>query len=329
MRTAAAHRGTTTVADKAVRRVAARAAVEALPARGSVAVAAKVQGHTVRLRADVALRAPTVGSLAGVVRGLQEHLVSRTGQLTGLDVARPLVRVVRFRLPTADVGSPRLPTQASVGTTPARTAPREPVPRTPRRWWSARRVPAMTVASSTGLAAGCLAAEVLRTRLTGEPPAPWRTGVAQWLSAQGPVGPQATAAVVAAVGLVLIGLAVLPGRRRLATVRSEPRLLAAVDRDVLESLIHDAVAATEGVVTVRVRGRRRRVTVRAAIRGGDLGVASEDVERAARRALDTCRLRCQPRLRVTVRPLAPADARRAPRIDDRSHLPAVREGARS
>ncbi|MBK3576460.1 Asp23/Gls24 family envelope stress response protein [Streptomyces sp. MBT65] len=104
--TTAAQRGTTTVSDKAVRKIAERAAVEALADRGATAVrgiakgSAGVRGLGADVAVDVAL--PYPAPRAETVRRLQEHVGSRTRQLTGLDVTRPRVGVTALTPPPAD-----------------------------------------------------------------------------------------------------------------------------------------------------------------------------------------------------------------------------------
>ncbi|MET9677907.1 DUF6286 domain-containing protein [Streptomyces sp. NPDC006482] len=184
------------------------------------------------------------------------------------------------------------------------------------------------MAVTGGLGSGSVALDTIAAHMTGRPVAPWHAATLRWLTTYGPDDVQVTvmAAVAGALGVLLVALAVLPGRRGLWTVTSAPRLLAAVDRDVVESLVRASVAATAGIGTVRVRGSRRRITVRAGLRFGDPRVASAE---AARGVLDACCLHSPPRLRVTVRPDALWDRRPAPPDSDDARTSAFPQGAES
>ncbi|WP_432110229.1 DUF6286 domain-containing Asp23/Gls24 family envelope stress response protein [Streptomyces sp. AA1529] len=98
--TAAARRGTTTVADKVVRKIAERAAGEALPgpAAGRASGSASVHGR----RASVALRLPLPypAPLSDTARRVQSHVTDRTRELTGLGVAPARLTVTRLTVPS-------------------------------------------------------------------------------------------------------------------------------------------------------------------------------------------------------------------------------------
>ncbi|WP_329241690.1 Asp23/Gls24 family envelope stress response protein [Streptomyces sp. NBC_01478] len=331
--TTAAQRGTTTVSGKAVRRIAEQAASEALADRGATAVrglakgSADVRGRRADVAVDVSL--PYPAPVAEAVRRLQEHVASRTRQLTGLDVARPRVGVTALTpLPadgtaTAQKGTPaHVRTAATSGT------------RTPRRWWSQRRLPMTLVTLAAAVAAGALAFDMVMVHTAHRPAAVWRTGILHWSAGHGPGDPGVVVAsgAVAVLGLLLIVLALTPGHRALLTIACDPRLGAAVDRRAVAALVRDAVAATAGIDAVTVRVRRRRVAVRAHLAFGDRATARDKAREAARRTLEECSLRRVPRLRVTVRPrpswdpattLAP-DGRDAPGVQPTGTVP---EGA--
>ncbi|MEU7335193.1 DUF6286 domain-containing Asp23/Gls24 family envelope stress response protein [Streptomyces sp. NPDC007074] len=122
----AARRGTTTVSDKAVRRIAERAASEALPGRPVTAsrVSAAVHGR----RADVALGVslPYPLPVAETAREVRRHVSERTRELTGLDVSLRRISVDTLTVPsgtTAPDGMPPLPTpSASTPFSPALSA---------------------------------------------------------------------------------------------------------------------------------------------------------------------------------------------------------------
>ncbi|MGW3292238.1 DUF6286 domain-containing protein [Streptomyces sp. NPDC001002] len=291
--TTPALRGTTTVSDKAVRRIAERAAVEALPDRGASAPKGAVSVHG--RRADVALDV-TVSypqALPEAVRRVQEHVASRTGQLTGLDVTRPRIGVTA------------LPPSKAVDA----TAERDELPeatdsdRTPLRWWSQRRLPMALLTLVLAVVSGALACDLILVHTAHRPAADWRTGAVHWLSHHGPgdTSVAVAAGAIAALGALMIVLALSPGRRGLLPIASTPRVRAAIDRSAIALLVRDAVGATAGIGRVRVRVGRRRVTVRTDLAFGDRATARNEVTAAAQRVLDGCELGRAPRLRVSVR----------------------------
>ncbi|MFK4107173.1 DUF6286 domain-containing Asp23/Gls24 family envelope stress response protein [Streptomyces sp. NPDC002176] len=291
--TAPERRGTTTVSDRAVRRIAGRAVTEALPGRAARATgsSAAVRGGRAEVAVDVALPYPE--PLTPTVRRVQDHVTARTAELTGLDVR------------TARVGVTALtPDRMTEQEPPARES--APGGRVPRRWWAQRRLPLGVLTLLATLTCGALATDLILVHTGHRPAAAWRTGALHWLYVHGPGEPPVTAAAVGCVllGVWLIVLAVTPGRRGLLTAHSPaPVTRVAVDRAAVAALLRDTAAGTEGVDTVAVRVRRRRATVRAALAFGDRGAAREQITDAARRALAECGLRRPLRLRVAVRPL--------------------------
>ncbi|MFJ8487465.1 DUF6286 domain-containing Asp23/Gls24 family envelope stress response protein [Streptomyces sp. NPDC094038] len=289
--TAAAERGTTTVSERAVRRIAERAVTEALPRRGAsraTGAAASVRGGRAELSLGITL--PYPASLADTVRDVQRHVTSRTGQLTGLDVASTRVTVTSLAAPRAPA-SPAAP-QGDEG-------------RTPRRRWSQRRVPVAVLTALAAASCGALAFDMLQVHTAHRAAAPWRVGAVDLLSGHGPGDPAVVAvgAPTALLGVWLILLAVTPGRRHQSTVRvPAARVEAAVDRSAVQLLVRHAVADVAGIGAVRVRVRRRRVTVRAGLCFGDRAKTRDAVTSAARAALTACNLRRVPRLRATVVP---------------------------
>ncbi|GAB2926133.1 DUF6286 domain-containing Asp23/Gls24 family envelope stress response protein [Streptomyces heilongjiangensis] len=316
----AAQRGTTTIADRAVRRIAERAADEALAERTSRA-AVSVQGHRARVALDVAL--PYPAPLSESVRSLQEHVAGRTQELTGLDVPTARVRVTSLTpLAGADEGtgehgpSPAAPPAPEAGAD-GEAAERRPAAaaRTPRRLWSRRRVPVAVLAALGAAVCGALALDLVMVHAAHRPAAAWRVDAVHWLSEHGPGDRPVVVAggLMALLGVWMIVLAVTPGLRRRTTLRSPgPRVVAAVDRSAVEALTRDAVGEVAGVGEVRVRVRRRRVSVRAALLFGERAAVRADVTAAAGRALASCGL-CTP-LRTRVR-LTPAAVWRPPAAD--------------
>ncbi|MFF0135355.1 DUF6286 domain-containing protein [Streptomyces sp. NPDC005227] len=286
--TDAAVRGTTTVSEKAVRKIAERAVAEALPgqARPSARGSASVRGRTAVVSLGITL--PYPAPLAATAERVERHVTARTGRLTGL-------RVGPARVTVTGLTGPARPSAPTLAKPPASG-------RTPRRHWSARRVPVVGLALAVALGCGAVAVDVLRVHLAGHPAAAWRTGLLDTLEQRGPADlPVAFGIALAGVGLWLCVLALTPGRRGLLGA-APPGLNAAVDRTAVASVIRDAVADVPGTEKVRVRVGRRRARVRAALAFGERDATAEAAVAAAHRAIDGCALRRAPRLRVTVRP---------------------------
>ncbi|TGN79112.1 Asp23/Gls24 family envelope stress response protein [Streptomyces bauhiniae] len=303
--TAPERRGTTTVSDRAVRRIAGRAVTEALPGRAARATgsSAAVRGGRAEIAVDVAL--PYPAPLTPTVRRVQDHVTARTGELTGLDVRPARVGVTAL--------TPDRMTEPDATALEA-----NPGGRVPRRWWAQRRLPLGVLTLLATLTCGALATDLILVHTGHRPAALWRTGALHWLYVHGPGEPPVTAAALGCVllGVWLIVLAVTPGRRGLLTAHSPaPATHVAVDRGTVAALLRDTAAGTEGVDTVAVRVRRRRATVRAALAFGDRAAARDQITDAARRVLAECGLRRPLRLRVAVRPLpvwTPPPAEAAP-----------------
>ncbi|MCQ6552808.1 DUF6286 domain-containing protein [Streptomyces sp. C10-9-1] len=287
-----AERGTTTVSDTAIRRITERAAVEALSltasgtAKRSAAAHVGRSGHSIR----VSLRYPV--PLSDAVRRVQEHVLARTRELTGHEIGRPHITVSTLS-PSPAVGL--LPEQVGGGGPVAKAAFGSG---TPLRWWSQRRLPSALLAMSAALAAGLLVLHVFGVPIGGSAGSQGR----RWaLSRLGGPAVTAVAGAVAALGLSMITLALAPGLRRLHTLTSTARLQAAVDRRALEALVQDAVQRVPGVSAVRVRLRRRRMTVRAELVFGSRAAALDTARRQTVTALAGCRLHRTPRLSLSAR----------------------------
>ncbi|MET7289354.1 DUF6286 domain-containing Asp23/Gls24 family envelope stress response protein [Streptomyces sp. NPDC005573] len=312
--TGPAGRGTLVVADRAVRRIAERAAGEALPGASAVG---SVELHGRRAAVDLRVTLPYDTPLAESAERVRQHVAERTGRLTGLDVPAPRLTVTRLRItsgrtaaasPPAHGDSPApspVPPPAGAdpaGADPAASPDRDrPARRSPRRLWSGRSTPMAVLALLAAAASAAVTADVLRVHLTGRPAAVWRAHTVNWLSAH---GPQDTAVVVggacmAALGVWLCVLAATPGCRRWLTLLADGGAPGAVvDRSTVAALVRDAVAATPGVTAVRVRAGRRRVLVRARLGFGDRDRAHASATAAACRAVDGCLLRRAPRVSV-------------------------------
>ncbi|MFJ7206634.1 DUF6286 domain-containing Asp23/Gls24 family envelope stress response protein [Streptomyces sp. NPDC098789] len=316
--TAPAARGTTTIADKAVRKIAERAAREALPAPPAVtpqgAATVHRRGATVALRLSLPYPAP----LAHTARRVQQHVAERTRHMTGLDVAPPRLAVTRLSTPTDAPApiAPRVPATAPKGA------------RTGRRWWSPRRAPLTAVLLLGAAACAAVTVDVVRVRATHHPAA-WRADAVEWLVTRHGAGDAKVtvgALTAVALGAWLLALALTPGRRRLLTLAPPgPRVALAMDRSTLAALVTDAVSALDGIDSVRVRSGRRRLTVRARLAFGDRGDALQRVTAATERTVARCGLRRPPRRRVAVvpeptweRPPAPATVDAPDRQEDPS-----------
>ncbi|MGW3361105.1 DUF6286 domain-containing Asp23/Gls24 family envelope stress response protein [Streptomyces bungoensis] len=299
--TAAAERGTTTVTERAVRRIAGRAAAEALPGEAGARAtkcAASVRGRRARLALGLAL--PYPAPLADTARRVQEHVAARTRELSGLGVPAARIEVTALSAETAGADAAAPGDAAGPGPSPA-TA------RAPRRLWSRRGLPVAGIAAAGALVCGALTADLVRVHTAHRPASAWRVSAVHWLAGHGPGDPSVVAAgaLTALLGLWLVVLAVTPGLRHRSTLRAPaPRVVAAVDRTAVESLVRDAVGEVAGVGPVRVRARRRRVAVRAGLLFGERADARAAVTAAAGGALATCGLRRSPRLRVKVTPEA-------------------------
>ncbi|UNS99916.1 Asp23/Gls24 family envelope stress response protein [Streptomyces tubbatahanensis] len=291
-------RGSTTVADRAVRRIAQRAAAEALP-EGQVEVtdtSASVQGQRAHVAVDVTLPYPTALEETG--SRVQQHLTQRTARLTGLTVTKARVRVGSLAShPAAD----RLTHQPADTPEAPSSAPRHRAARP----WSQRRVPMALLILLGLLACAVLLADVVSVHASDRSPSPWRKDLVEWLSGHGPgdASVAVSGAVAAVAGLWLAWLALTPGLRRLLPASPPGQgTRVTLERSSVAILVRDAVSTVEGVARVAVRCGRRRVRVRAAVSFGERDVARKAVRGAAAEALGGCGLARPPRLRVTVRP---------------------------
>ncbi|MFJ8056765.1 DUF6286 domain-containing Asp23/Gls24 family envelope stress response protein [Streptomyces sp. NPDC096142] len=286
---AASFRGTTTVSERAVRRIAERATTEALPGRKARATAA-VRGGRAEVSLGVTL--PYPAPLADGARDVQRHVVDRTRELTGLDVPIAHVDVTALTAPAYS----RTPVSPAEGTGSSTTA---------RRWWSGRRTPVTLLTLLATVACGALAFDLIQVHTAHRTASAWRVSAVHWLADHGPGDPVVViaGAAVALIGVWMVVLALTPGlRHRSTVVAAAERVDAAVDRSAVESLVRDTVGDVPGIASVRVRARRRRVTVRTRLAFGDRALAHTAATAAARAAVTSCRLRREPRLRVTVTP---------------------------
>ncbi|ARF76872.1 DEAD/DEAH box helicase [Kitasatospora albolonga] len=289
----AGERGTTTVAPRAVRRIAERAAAEALPDGGSVLRgSAAVRGASARIAVGVRLPYPVRADEAA--RRVRERAATRTATLTGLSVPRAEVRV--------DALSPGAPT-AALDAVEAANSPGDGKGGSGPRIRARRRVPAAVLAAVGAVACGLVLVDVVAVRF-GEAPAGWRTAVLDWASGHGPADTAVRlgGAVAALVGAWLLGCALLPGlRRRLRMAAPAPDVRAALDRTAAARVLRERALGVPGVVHARVSVRRRRARVLAGVGYGDPDEVRAEAVRVLGASLPELGLARTPVLRVRVR----------------------------
>ncbi|MFF1697855.1 DUF6286 domain-containing Asp23/Gls24 family envelope stress response protein [Streptomyces sp. NPDC058257] len=298
MTTPPAERGTTTVADRVVRRIAERAATEAL-APGAVEVSrgsAAVRGRRARVGVTVTLPYPAVLDEAG--ERVRSHVAERTARLTGLTVpsARIRVRGLSPRARSAGQLAPPVAATEAAGAAGGRT----------RRPWSGRRLPVAVLALAAAVACGVLLYDVESVHAAGNAPARWRVQAMEWLATHGPDSATASGVLAAiavfALGVWLLVLAVTPGRRgRLPMKPPEPGVRAVLERRAVAVFLRDAVTDVPGVGRVRVEVGRRTARVRAGLEFGDVDGARRAVTEAAGASAAELGLARPLRLRVRMR----------------------------
>ncbi|MDX3763401.1 DUF6286 domain-containing protein [Streptomyces sp. AK02-04a] len=292
----AAERGRTTVGDRVVRRIAERAAAEALPPGEIGVIGAKVTTGGGRAGLTVDLTLPYRVALEKSGNQVHQYVAERTAKLSGLTIrpARIRVRVLTLRAKPASDGL----TAAVVP-----SAGQETSVRSAKRMWSQRRLPAALVAILGIVVCTAGLYEFMTVHVMGGAPLSLWSRLLTWLSTHGP-GDSTPALdwVTLLLGFGLILLAVTPGRRRSLTMRSpDPGMRAALNRSAAESLVSDAVSDVYGISHARVRVGGRRARIRAAVEFGDRDAAYEAVMATAHETLAACGLRRTPRLRVRVR----------------------------
>ncbi|MBT2897661.1 DUF6286 domain-containing Asp23/Gls24 family envelope stress response protein [Streptomyces sp. McG3] len=299
----AAGRGTTTVAPRAVRRIAERAVAEALPDGGAVTRgSASVRGASARVTVGIRLPYPIRADEAA--ERIRERARTRTAALTGLSVPHADVRIDALSvipLPPAGEPSDDAPSGADDAAHGAEHTIRSGGPG--GRIRAQRRIPAALTAAVGATGCALLLVDVIAVRL-GSTPAAWRTWLVDWASTHGPADTAVRVGgmLAALTGAWLLGCALLPGHRRGLTMTApEPRLRAALDRSAAARVVQDRTASVAGVVRVRVRVRRRRVTVLAEVGYGGPEQVRAEVVRVAGAALPELGLARAPALRVAIR----------------------------
>ncbi|MFH8486986.1 DUF6286 domain-containing Asp23/Gls24 family envelope stress response protein [Streptomyces longisporoflavus] len=307
----AAERGTTTVADRAVRRIAQRAATEA-PVPGGVEAgrgSATVRGRRAEVAVTVTLPYPAVLDEAG--ERVRAHVAERTARLTGLTVSSARIRVRGLSPRERSAGMRAAPSADTGGTDTGatKTAATGAGRGRARRPWSQRRLPVAVLALAAAAAFGLLLYDMVSVHAAGHAPARWRVRTMEWLATHGPDVPDGgtvpgllAALAVFALGVWLLVLAVTPGRRgRLPMEPPLPGMRAVLERRAVAVLLRDAVTDVPGVSRVTVRVGRRRARVRARLAFGEPDRARRAVREAAGAATAGLGLAAPPRLRVRLR----------------------------
>ncbi|MHA5053088.1 DUF6286 domain-containing protein [Streptomyces sp. SD15] len=150
------------------------------------------------------------------------------------------------------------------------------------RFWSVRRVPAGIVALLILVGAGVFLYDIAAVR-ADQPATHWRRSLARQL-AERPLDDTwvlVGAGVAAAVGLLLIVLAVTPGLRDILPMRRvHPDVRAGLDRGAAATALRDRAMEVSGVRSVRVRTRRTKVDVRAVSHFRELDDVRADLDAA-------------------------------------------------
>lgn len=180
--------------------------------------------------------------------------------------------------------------------------------RSARRFWSARRIPAVLVALLSAAAIGLLLYDVVSVR-AGRSAMRWRRRLAEELATRplDDIWMIVGAAVAMALGLWLFLLAVTPGLRRLLPMRQTtgiPRsegVRAGLDRRAAALILRDRAMQVPGVQEARVAVGRRKVKARAQAHFRDLEEVRADLDATLGEAVTSLRLARQPTLTVHVR----------------------------
>ncbi|MCB5181216.1 DUF6286 domain-containing protein [Streptomyces antimicrobicus] len=163
---------------------------------------------------------------------------------------------------------------------PSAARPPEAAPRRPRRFRSARRLPAALVALVVLAVTGLFLYDLAAVR-AHRPGMQWRRELGRQLERHTPADAAviAAAAALAAAGLLLLLLALTPGRGGLLAMASPaPAVRAGIGRKSAELLLRDRAMEVPGVRSVRVAVRRRHVVVRAASHFRELDDVRADLD---------------------------------------------------
>jgi hypothetical protein len=168
-----------------------------------------------------------------------------------------------------------------------------------------RALPAIVVAAllaaATGLIAAYLISKYVGHQVHVLPSALFKDGHTLHWDDQRPI---VIAAIACALGLLLIGYALLPGRFRVVPVDSQdPLSVVAVTRSGLRRYLAGAATVVDGIASAKVRVRRRRVRVYASSSLRDTEGLAAQVETAVNERISALSPLRPLRVRVTVRKL--------------------------
>ncbi|WP_329561691.1 DUF6286 domain-containing protein [Streptomyces uncialis] len=178
-----------------------------------------------------------------------------------------------------------------------------PASSAPRRFWSPRRVPAGIVAALLVAAAGLLLYDIAAVR-AGRPAMHWRQVLGRELAERplDDVWVLVGAGVATALGLLLLVLALTPGRRALLPMLgADDAMRVALDRRAAAMVLRDRAAEVSGVQSVRVRVKRRKARVRAVSHFRPLDDVHTDLDSALADGVRELGLARPPSLDIRVR----------------------------
>ncbi|MFD8981716.1 DUF6286 domain-containing protein [Streptomyces sp. NPDC059564] len=172
----------------------------------------------------------------------------------------------------------------------------------PRRFRSARRIPAGLTALAVLAVAGLFLYDLAAVR-AHRPAMRWRRELAAQLERHTPADTEVLVAggVLALAGAVLLLLALAPGLRGLLPMRAEPGVRAGIRRKAAALVLRDRAMEVSGVRSVRVRMGRGRVGVRATSHFRELDDVRADLDAVVAVGIEELGLAHPPRPRVRVR----------------------------
>ncbi|GGT24903.1 DUF6286 domain-containing protein [Streptomyces purpureus] len=172
----------------------------------------------------------------------------------------------------------------------------------PRRFWAARRVPAVLVSLVVLGAAGLLLYDIASVR-AGRQAMRWRRTLADELATRplDNIWVLVAAGLAMLVGLWLIVLALTPGLRAVLPMRCDaPAVRAGLDREAAALVLRDRAMEVSGVQSVRVGMGRRKVGVRAVSHFRELDDVRADLDEVVGAGIRELGLARQPSLTVRV-----------------------------
>ncbi|OEJ37195.1 hypothetical protein AR457_34985 [Streptomyces agglomeratus] len=180
--------------------------------------------------------------------------------------------------------------------------------RPPRRFWSARRIPAALAALLSAAAIGLLLYDVVSVR-AGQSAMRWRRRLAEELSTRplDDIWMIVGAALAMTLGLWLFILAVTPGRRRLLPMRQPTgtpgtqEVRAGLDRRAAALILRDRAMQVPGVQSAQVAVGHRKIKARAQAHFRDLEEVRTDLNHTLGEAVTGLGLTRPPTLSVHVR----------------------------